>query len=254
MSYADKGFAEADPRLDIDGIDAGHKLALLAANAFGTPVAFDQVHMEGIADLDAADLAYAEQFGYRIKLLAIARRSEHGLELRVHPALLPTEHLLAQVEGSMNAVMVKGDASGITLYYGAGAGAEETASAVIADLVDVARASACGPRHRVPALGFQRGALTALAALPMAEVCSRYYLRVDTAPGTEAAQAVLQALRSAGIGLQSQRCLAHAGNAQSQAVTVLTQPMADGALRQALVASHNGPIGHTRAIRVAPLD
>jgi homoserine dehydrogenase len=162
--------------------------------------------------------------------------------------------LLAQVEGSMNAVMVNGDASGVTLYYGAGAGAEETASAVIADLVDIACASACGPRHRVPALGFQSGALTALAVLPMAEVCSRYYLRVDTAPGTEAAQAVLQALRSAGIGLQSHRCLAHASNAQRQAVTVLTQPMADGALRQALVASHNGPIGHTRAIRVAPLD
>jgi homoserine dehydrogenase len=248
-----RGFAEADPRLDVDGIDAGHKLALLAANAFGTPIAFDKVHIEGIADLEAADMLYAEQLGYRIKLLGIARRSEQGLELRVRPALLSCDHLLAVVEGSMNAVMVKGDASGITLYYGAGAGSEETASAVIADLVDVARASASSPRHRVPALGFQSEALLALPLLPMADSCSSYYLRVDTSPGTEAAQTVLQALRSVGIGVQSHRCQAHADNAQRQAVTVLTEPMADGVLRQALV-SLLGSIGHARAICVAQLD
>ena len=249
-----KGFAEADPRFDVEGIDAGHKLALLAANAFGTPIAFDKVHIEGIADLEAADLLYAEQLGYRLKLLGIARRSEQGLEMRVQPALVPCNHLLAHVEGSMNAVMVKGDASGITFYYGAGAGSEETASAVIADLVDVARASASSPRHRVPALGFQSDALLSLPLLPMADSVSSYYLRVDTSPGTEAAQAVLQALLRVGIGVQSHRCQAHANNAQRQAVMVLTQPMADGALRNARAALRNSPIGHARTIRVAQLD
>jgi homoserine dehydrogenase len=248
-----RGFAEADPRLDVDGIDAGHKLALLAANAFGAHIAFDKVHIEGIAALDPSDMLYAEQLGYRIKLLGIASRSDAGIALRVHPALVPTTHLLAAVEGSMNAVMVKGDASGITLCYGAGAGSEETASAVIADLVDVARASTSSAHQRVPALGFQSDALLALPLLTMADSCSSYYLRVDTSPVTEAAHAVLQALHSVGIGVQSHRCQAHADNGQRQAVTVLTEPMADGVLRQALV-SLLGSIGHARAICVAQLD
>jgi homoserine dehydrogenase len=249
-----RGFAEADPRFDVDGIDAGHKLALLAANAFGTPIAFDHLHMEGIAELDAADMAYAEQLGYRIKLLGIARRSARGLELCVHPALLPSDHLLACVEGSMNAVMVKGDASAITMYYGAGAGSEETASAVIADLVDVARASLASRMQRVPALGFHSGALRAQPVVPMSAICSGYYLRVDTVPGDAAAQVVLQGLHQAGMGVQSHRCLAHASNAQRQAVTVLTQPMADGVLRQALASVRDSPIGQARAIRLAQLD
>jgi homoserine dehydrogenase len=248
------GYAEADPSFDVHGVDAAHKLCLLAAIAFGSTLQFAQVHIEGIADLQAVDMEYAELMGYRIKLLGIASRSDAGVALRVHPALVPTAHLLAAVEGSMNAVMVKGDASGITLYYGAGAGSEETASAVIADLVDVARASTSAPLQRVPALGFQSSTLLALAALPMANSCSSYYLRVDTSPGTEAAQAVLQALRSVGIGVQSHRCQAHASNAQRQAVMVLTQPIADGALRDALAALRNSPIGRARTIRVAQLN
>ncbi|NVO07986.1 MAG: homoserine dehydrogenase, partial [Rhodoferax sp.] len=220
-----KGFAEADPRLDVDGIDAGHKLALLAANAFGTPVAFDAVRMQGIADLDAADLAYAEQLGYRIKLLGLARRSAHGLELSVQPTLLPGDHLLAQVEGSMNAVMVKGDASGITLYYGAGAGSEETASAVIADLVDVARASAASAAQRVPSLGFQRSSQQTLPVSPADGAVCSYYLRLDAAPGAQAAQQVLQSLHSAGLDLQSHHCLPHVNDAGRQALVVFTRPM-----------------------------
>jgi homoserine dehydrogenase len=248
-----KGFAETDPRFDVDGIDAGHKLALLAANAFGTPIAFDKVHIEGIADLAAADLTYAEQLGYRIKLLGLARQSEQGLELRVHPALLPSEHLLAGVEGSMNAVMVKGDASGITLYYGAGAGSEETASAVIADLVDVSRTGATAPARRVPALGFRSDALRALSTVPPGDIQSGYYLRVDTAADVGAVQRVLQTLRHAGIGVQSHACWAHADNAQQQAIAVLTLPLADGLLRRALPALQDA-IGPARAIRVAQLD
>jgi homoserine dehydrogenase len=157
----------------------------------------------------------------------------------------------------MNAVMVKGDASGITLYYGAGAGSEQTASAVIADLVDVARASASHPGHRVPSLGFQRDALTEMEVLPMADICSRYYLRVDAQPGAAAAQQLLQNLQQAGIAVQSHRCLPHASDVQGQAVTLLTHAMAEGALRPALAtlqALQNAPIGTVRAIRVAQLD
>ena len=156
------GFAEADPTFDVEGMDAAHKLSLLASNAFGVPIPFDKVHVEGISQLDSADLAFAERLGYCVKLLGIAKRCAGGLDLRVHPTLVPAVHLLAHVNGAMNAVMVKRDAAGITLYYGAGAGSEETASAVIADLVDVCRTLGLAHRHRVPYLGFQPHALVAL--------------------------------------------------------------------------------------------
>jgi homoserine dehydrogenase len=175
------GYAEADPSFDIEGVDAAHKATILAAIAFGVPVQFDKAHVEGITALQAADIRYAEQLGYRIKLLGIARRREHGIELRVHPTLIPSTRLIANVEGAMNAVVVKADAVGTTLYYGKGAGSEPTASAVIADLVDIARLASADPAHRVPSLAFQHGALADTPILPLAEVVTSFYLRLVVA-------------------------------------------------------------------------
>ena len=177
------GYAEDDPTFDIEGVDAAHKLTIMAAIAFGIPMQFDKVHVEGIARLDAIDIKYAEQLGYRIKLLGITKRVSRngadGIELRVHPTLIPSRRLIANVEGAMNAVLVQGDAVGATLYYGKGAGAEPTASAVIADLVDVTRMHTADPEHRVPHLAFQPDALMDTPILPMAEVETRYYLRLS---------------------------------------------------------------------------
>ena len=173
------GYAEADPTFDIEGVDAAHKATLMAAIAFGIPVQFDKAYIEGITKLESADIAYAEQLGYRIKLLGIVRRQQDGVELRVHPTLIPEKRLLANVEGAMNAVLVKGDAVGLTLYYGKGAGAEPTASAVIADIVDVARLCDSEIAERVPHLAFQPDALsTNLPILPMGEVLTGNYLRI----------------------------------------------------------------------------
>jgi len=179
------GYAEADPTFDIEGVDAAHKITIMSAIAFGTPVSFDKAHIEGISKLEAADIKYAEQLGYRIKLLGVTKRTEEGVELRVHPTLIPAKRLIANVEGAMNAVMVYGDAVGPTLYYGKGAGAEPTASAVIADLVDVTRMHTADPEHRVPHLAFQPDAVVDLPILPMAEVATSYYLRlrVEDKPG-----------------------------------------------------------------------
>jgi len=179
------GYAEADPTFDIEGVDAAHKLTIMAAIAFGIPMQFGKVHIEGIGKLEAADIKYAEQLGYRIKLLGIAKRKADGIELRVHPTLIPTRRLIANVEGAMNAVLVQGDAVGATLYYGKGAGAEPTASAVIADLVDVTRMHTADPEHRVPHLAFQPDALANTPILPLAEVETSYYLRlrVEDKPG-----------------------------------------------------------------------
>ncbi|MDD4928486.1 MAG: homoserine dehydrogenase [Gallionella sp.] len=178
------GYAEADPTFDIEGVDAAHKITLLASLAFGIPVQFDKAYIEGISSLDAVDIKYAEQLGYRIKLLGIARRTPEGIELRVHPTLIPAKRLIANVEGAMNAVLVQGDAVGATLYYGKGAGAEPTASAVIADLVDITRMHTADPENRVPHLAFQPGAMVDLPMLPMSEVTSSYYLRLRVADKT----------------------------------------------------------------------
>jgi homoserine dehydrogenase len=179
------GYAEADPTFDIEGIDAAHKLTIMAAIGFGIPMQFSACHTEGIASLASQDIRYAEELGYRIKLLGITKRVAHGFELRVHPALIPARRLIANVEGVMNAILVKGDAVGQTMYYGPGAGAEPTASAIVADLVDVTRMHTADPRHRVPHLAFQPDRLSDLPILPMAEVESAYYLRmrVDDRPG-----------------------------------------------------------------------
>jgi homoserine dehydrogenase len=172
------GYAEADPTFDIDGVDAAHKITILSALAFGIPMQFDKAYIEGISKLDAIDIKYAEQLGYRIKLLGITRRTPEGVELRVHPTLIPAKRLTANVEGAMNAVLVQGDAVGATLYYGKGAGAEPTASAVIADLVDVTRMHTADPENRVPHLAFQPNAMSDLKILPMDEVQTSYYLRL----------------------------------------------------------------------------
>ncbi|MEN8763210.1 MAG: homoserine dehydrogenase, partial [Thiogranum sp.] len=179
LSEAQKlGYAEADPTFDVEGIDAAHKLAILASIAFGIPLQFDKVYTEGIGHITRDDVAYAEQLGYRIKHLGVTRRTEKGVELRVHPTLIPDRRLIANVDGVMNAVLVKADAVGPTLYYGAGAGAEPTASAVVADLVDVARTLTVDPENRVPHLAFQPDALTDLPILSMDDVKTAYYLRL----------------------------------------------------------------------------
>ena len=175
------GYAEADPTFDIEGVDAAHKVTLMSAIAFGIPVQFDRAHVEGITKLQAADITYAEQLGYRIKLLGITRRRDSGIELRVHPTLVPAKRLIANVEGAMNAVVVQGDAVGTTLYYGKGAGSEPTASAVVADLVDITRLHTADPHHRVPHLAFQPDALAATPILPIDQVVTSFYLRLQVA-------------------------------------------------------------------------
>jgi len=172
------GYAEADPTFDIEGHDAAHKLTIMSAIAFGIPVQFSKAYLEGISRLTAEDISYAEEFGYRIKLLGITKRKPGGIELRVHPTLIPEQRLIANVNGVMNAVLVKGDAVGQTMYYGAGAGAEPTASAVVADLVDVTRLLTADPHHRVPHLAFQPNQMSDLQILPIDEIETCYYLRL----------------------------------------------------------------------------
>lgn len=173
-----KGYAEADPTFDVEGIDAAHKLVILAALAFGIPLQFDKVYTEGIGNLDLQDVAYARELGYRIKSLGIGRQTDKGVELRVHPTLVPDNSLIAEVDGVMNAVMVKGDAVGATMFYGAGAGSEPTASAVVADIIDVARALNVPPEARVPYLAFANSSFNGLDVLPIEEVETAYYLRM----------------------------------------------------------------------------
>ena len=175
------GYAETDPTFDIEGIDAAHKLTIMSAIAFGIPMQFDLAYTEGIAKLTREDIRYAEQLGYRIKLLGITKKTAEGIELRVHPTLIPARRLIANVEGVMNAILVKGDAVGATMYYGAGAGAEPTASSVVADLVDITRLHTADPDHRVPHLAFQPDRLAATRVLPMDEVITSYYLRMRVA-------------------------------------------------------------------------
>ena len=172
------GYAEADPTFDVEGVDAAHKITLMSSLAFGVPINFEAASIEGISQLAAQDIVYAEKFGYRIKLLGITKRTEAGIELRVHPTLIPENQLIANVNGVMNAVMIKGDAVGSTLYYGAGAGSEPTGSAVVADLVDVTRLHTADPEHRVPHLAFQPDALENIPMLPLSAVKTRYYLRM----------------------------------------------------------------------------
>ena len=197
------GYAEADPTFDIEGVDAAQKVTLMSAIAFGVDVQFDKAYIEGITKLGSADIRYAEQLGYRIKLLGISKRTGTGVELRVHPTLIPAKRLIANVEGAMNAVVVQGDAVGTTLYYGKGAGSEPTASAVIADLVDVARLHTADPHHRVPHLAFQPDAKSNLPILPMEEVVTSYYLRLRVADEAGVLATVTRILADAGISIDA---------------------------------------------------
>jgi len=197
------GYAEADPTFDIEGIDAAHKVTLMSAIAFGMPVQFDKAHVEGITKLSAVDIKYAEELGYRIKLLGITRRRDDGVELRVHPTLVPATRLIANVEGAMNAVLVQADAVGTTLYYGKGAGSEPTASAVIADLVDVTRLHTADPGHRVPHLAFQPDELSSVPVLPIEEIDSSYYLRMRVADEKGVLADITRVLADAGISIDA---------------------------------------------------
>lgn len=256
------GYAEADPSFDIEGIDAAHKITLLAANAFGMPVRFADAQVEGITALQGLDVACAEQLGYRIKLLGVARRRDdpgvQGVELRVQPALVPATHLMAQVNGSMNGIMVKGDAAGVTMYYGAGAGSEQTASAVIADLVDVARLDGTCPAQRVPHLGFHAHAMDEqLAVLPRAAVHTRHYLRVPlhSAQQIEAVGAWLgaQQVPVVQVALAHDKALPPGSVPQ---VLVLTDAVAQSTVDLALVAlaAHPAVAGPVVTLRVEMLE
>ncbi len=197
------GYAEADPTFDVEGIDAAHKLMILASIAFGIPLQFSKVYTEGITRIAPIDVEYAEQLGYRIKSLGIARRTEKGIELRVHPTLIPEKRLIANVNGVMNAVLIKGDAGGPTLYYGPGAGSEPTASAVIADIVDVARTLNADPKHRVPYLAFQQNSLSDTPVLGIDAVVSSYYLRISAHDKPGVLSRVAQILSDLGISIEA---------------------------------------------------
>ena len=252
------GFAEADPSFDIEGTDAAHKIALLAANAFGMPVRFADAQVEGITALQGLDVACAEQMGYRIKLLGVAKRRDDGVELRVQPALVPATHLLAHVNGSMNGILVKGDAAGVTMYYGAGAGSEQTASAVIADLVDVARLAGTQPAQRVPHLGFHPHAVDEqLAVLPRAAVHTRHYLRVPvhSAQQIEAVGAWLaaQQVPVLQVALAHDKALPPGSGPQ---VLVLTDAVAQATVDLAVhaLAAHPAVAGPVVTLRVEVLE
>ena len=252
------GYAEADPTFDVQGIDAAHKATLVCAIAFGVPVQFAAAHVEGIDTLQAADIAYAEQLGYRVKLLAITRRRDEGVELRVHPTLVPATRLIANVEGAMNAVLVQGDAVGTTLYYGKGAGAEPTASAVIADLVDIARLAGADASHRVPHLAFQPAAVQDLAVLPIERVVTAFYLRLQVADVAGVIARVTGILAEHGISIDAllQRPAAPdaAHDGKRTDVVVLTHDTVEGRMRDAIAAMQALPTVLAPIVRIRKED
>jgi homoserine dehydrogenase len=229
-----KGYAEADPTFDIEGIDTAHKLTILASIAFGIPLQFDKVHVEGITGVAREDVVNAEALGYRVKLLGIARRNEEGIELRVHPTLIPERRLIANVDGVMNAVLVRGDAVGPLLFYGAGAGAEPTASAVVADLVDVTRALTADPQHRVPHLAFQPESLSNVSILPMERVETAYYLRITALDRPGVLADITRILAGSGISIEAIRQREPAEGEQHVPIILLTQRVREQAVNDAL--------------------
>jgi len=250
------GYAEADPTFDVGGIDAAHKATIVSAIAFGVPVQFAKAYVEGIAELQAADIAYAEQLGYRIKLLAITKRRAGGIELRVHPTLVPSKRLIANVEGAMNAVMVEGDAVGTTLYYGKGAGAEPTASAVIADLVDIARLATADPDHRVPHLAFQPAAVRDLGVLPIDEVVTAFYLRLQVADETGVLARITGILAEHGISIDAllQRPGATGVGEARTDVIILTHDTIEGKMSAAIAKMQALPTVLAKIVRIRKED
>ena len=237
------GYAEADPTFDIEGVDAAHKATIMSAIAFGVPVQFHKAHVEGITALQAADIRYAEQLGYRIKLLGITRRRDDlksaafpagGIELRVHPTLIPSTRLIANVEGAMNAVLVQGDAVGATLYYGKGAGSEPTASAVIADLVDITRLHTADPDHRVPHLAFQPGSMQATPILPIADVVTAFYLRLVVADKAGVLARITGILADNDISIDAVLQRESAEGEKQTDLIILTHDTVEGRMKAAL--------------------
>ena len=228
------GYAEADPTFDIEGVDAAHKLTIMSAIAYGVPVQFDRAHVEGITKLQAVDIRYAEQLGYRIKLLGITKKREHGIELRVHPTLVPAKRLIANVEGAMNAVMVQGDAVGTTLYYGKGAGAEPTASAVVADLVDITRLATADPDHRVPHLAFQPDAMADTPILAIEQVVTAFYLRLVVADEAGVLSKITTILAEHGISIDAVLQRESAEGERQTDLIILTHDTVEGRMRAAL--------------------
>ncbi|WP_050466505.1 homoserine dehydrogenase [Herbaspirillum chlorophenolicum] len=250
------GYAEADPTFDIEGVDAAHKLTIMASIAFGIPVQFGKAHVEGITKLQASDITYAEQLGYRIKLLGITRQTEKGIELRVHPTLIPAQRLIANVEGAMNAVVVRGDAVGETLYYGKGAGAEPTASAVIADLVDITRLATADPEHRVPYLAFQPGAMADTPVLPMAEVTTSYYLRMRVADKPGVLADVTRILADSSISIDAMLQKEPAEGEQQTDIIMLTHQTQEKNIEAAIakIEALETIVGKTTKIRLEELN
>lgn len=228
------GYAEADPAFDVEGIDAAHKLAILAAIAFGTPLQFDKVFIEGITHITVEDVGYAEQLGYRIKHLGLAKRTPAGIEMRVHPTFIPERRLIANVDGVMNAVLVMGDAVGPTLYYGAGAGAEATASAVVADLVDVVRTLTSDPENRVPHLAFQPDALADIPILPIEEVKTAYYLRLQAQDKPGVMADITKILGDSGISIEAILQKEPKGTNAGAEIILLTHTVIEGSMNQAI--------------------
>ena len=250
------GYAEADPTFDVEGIDAAHKLTIMGSIAFGIPLRFDKTYVEGIGKVRQEDVAYADELGYRIKHLGIARRVEAGVELRVHPTLIPAKRLLANVEGVMNAVLVQGNAVGPTLYYGAGAGALPTASSVLADVIDVARARFAAPENRVPQLGFQPDAMSdELAVLDMEDVQTAYYLRLEADDRPGALSEVASILGAAGISIEAIRQKEPAAGALRVPVIILTQRVVEREMNRAIrqIEALDAIAGEVSRIRVESL-
>lgn len=250
------GYAEADPTFDVEGIDAAHKLTIMGSIAFGIPLQFDKTYVEGIGAVRQQDVAYADELGYRIKHLGIARRVEAGVELRVHPTLIPAKRLLANVDGVMNAVLVQGNSVGATLYYGAGAGALPTASSVLADVIDVARARFAAPENRVPQLGFQPDAMSDLAVLDMEDVQTAYYLRLEADDRPGALSEVTSILGAAGISIEAIRQKEPAAGARHVPVIILTQRVVEREMNRAIkqIEALDAIAGEVCRIRVEALD
>jgi len=250
------GYAEADPTFDVEGIDAAHKLTILASIAFGVPLQFDAAYTEGITKITREDVTYAEQLGYRIKHLGITKRTEQGIELRVHPTLIPERRLIANVDGVMNAVLVMGDAVGPTLYYGAGAGDEPTASAVVADLVDVVRALTSDPENRVPHLAFQADALSDTPILPITEVETAYYLRMQASDKPGVLADVTRILGDHHISIEAIIQKEPAPGMQTASVIMLTHRVLEKNMDEAIVKIEQLDAIHDKVtrIRVETLD
>jgi len=250
------GYAEADPTFDVEGIDAAHKLTILASIAFGIPLQFDKCYTEGVGHVTREDVVYAEELGYRIKHLGVARRTDKGVELRVHPTLIPERRLIANVDGVMNAVLVKGDAVGPTLYYGAGAGAEPTASAVVADVIDVVRVLTADPENRVPHLAFQADALADIPILPVAEIETAYYLRMEVSDKPGVLAEVTRILADQGISIEAMLQKEPNDNAITVPVIILSHRICEGQMDTAIsqIEALDTVQGNVTRIRLEALD